>query len=246
MSQPVENVHIYNGKKLTELLRQLALMGGQVESLLSQTIHALQTRDIHKASKVATYKDQLATLHQDIRLQAEKHLSNDYFGAHDLRRIVMSIKTASDIERIGDISANICLRLKQPSCMSALGELQGLIQLGKQVQQSLTAAIDALTHENPSKAIQVYNGYHDINRLHDRLEADVISQMMVQTLAVNDGTDLISIIRYFERLADHAREISKTVYYTHMLEHLHTMTPDNTKARTSKTCAHQTNVQRAI
>jgi len=167
MSKTVKPVHnFYDGNKLIPLLRQLALMAGTVESLLNKTLNALKTRDVNQAAHVSEHK----------HVEAEKLLTNYYFGAHDLRRIISTIKTASDIERIGDISANISLRLKTPSTMSSLSTVPGITQLGKQVQQNLIASIDALIHENPSKAMQVYNAYDDIDRLRETLEGEVFGR----------------------------------------------------------------------
>ena len=235
MAKTVKPVHnFYNGNKLTPLLRQLALMAGKVESLLSQTLNALKTRDINQAVHVSEHKDGLFTLHQNIHIEAEKLLSNYYFGAHDLRRIISTIKIASDIERIGDISANISLRLKTPSCMSALSAVPGITQLGKQVQQNLITSIDALIHENPSKAMQVYNAYDDIDRLRETLEGDVLMLMIAEKIDTVTGPDLISIIRYFGRLADRARNISEKVYYAHMLDHLQKQAPDDNELQSVK------------
>jgi len=227
MSQAKKQIHGYNGKKLTVLLRQLTLMGGQAESLLSQTLNALQTRDIHKAANAAKHKDSFATPRQDIYLEAEKLLSHYYFGAHDLRRIMSAIKIASDIERIGDITANISHRLMSPACMSSLTAVPAIKQLCKQTQLNVIAAIDAFTHGNSFKAMQVYNAYDDIDRLHETLEGEVLSLMTQAKLDANIGAELISIIRYFERMADHARNIAKKVYYAHTIDYLQDRAHDN-------------------
>jgi len=227
MPQAMKHIHGYNGKKLTVLLRQLTLMGGQVESLLSQTLSALQTRDIHKAAQAAKHKDGFATPRQNIQLEAEKLLTHYYFGAHDLRRIMSAIKIASDIERIGDISANISQRLMSPDCMSSLTAVPAIKQLCKQTQLNVIAAIDALTHGNSFKAMQVYNAYDDIDRLHETLESEALSLMMHAKLDANTGAELISIIRYFERMAEHARNIAKKVYYAHTVDYLQDSAPDD-------------------
>ena len=220
MSQTVEHIGSTNGEKLTALISKLALMGGQVEVILSETLSAVQSRDPLKASDTPRRAGELTDMRRHIDQNAENLLTIHHYYASELRRLIGTIKVATDIERIGQLSANISNCLKKPYNIDALTSVSGINQLGRQVQHMVTSAMDALVHENPSKAMQVYHAYDDITRLHDTIENNISNLMIDGKLASGAGTDLLFIIRHFQRMADHACNIAKTVYYSHTAAHL--------------------------
>ena len=222
MSHTIERINKYNqnGDKLSVLISQLALMGGHVESMFGQTLDALHNRNVIKANLIANQKPELAAMRQTIERDTEYLLTQQDFNAADLRRALCAIKVVADIERIGQLSTNISRRLKAPSSMNALPSITGILRLGKQVQRLLISAMDALAHENSSKAMQVYNSDDDIDRLHATLESEILLLMQDGGLNSPAGVDLMFIVRHFERIADHASNIAKIVYYAQTAQYI--------------------------
>lgn len=205
---------------LVNLTSQIALMGGQVESMFGATLEAFQSRDVFKATVIGGRKSELALIRQKIESDAENIMLDHNLNAKDLRRVIAIIKIATDIERIGQLSANIAWRLQDPENMSVLPAVTGIMRLGTQVQHQVISALDTLAHESPSKALQVYYSDDDIDRLHEILETDTLRLMIQRQLHVSAGTHLMFIIRHFERMADHASNIAESVYYAHTAKHL--------------------------
>jgi phosphate transport system protein len=205
---------------VVNLVSQLAMMGGQVEAMLGAMLDALQTRDVTKAARLGGRKTELAVMRQNIDNDTEELLIKYKLGTQDLRRVVAVIKIAADIERIGQLSANIAWRLKDPENMTVLPSNTGIMRLGKQVQRQVVLALDTLAHESPSRAMQVYHSDDDIDRLHEILQNDILELMTQSRLNVSVGTHLMFIIRHYERMADHASNIAEAVYYAHTANHL--------------------------
>jgi len=222
MAQRIERIFGRTSIKidLMNLVSQLALMGGQIESMLIEMLDALQNRDITKAAFIGGRKAELALMRQNIDSDAEELMAQRKLNPIDLRRIIAVIKIAADIERIGQLSANIAWRLQDPDNMTALPSNTGIMRLGKQVQQQVISALDTLAHESPARALQVYHSDDDIDRLHEILENDILEMMTQGQLNVSVGTHLMFIIRHFERMADHASNIAEAVYYAHTANHL--------------------------
>jgi len=222
MAQRIERIFGKTRVKtdLMNLVSQLALMGGQVEAMLSAMLEALQNRDTNKAAFIGGRKTELALMRQNIDSDAEALMLQHNMDGPDLRRVIAVIKVAGDIERIGQLSANIAWRLQAQYNMNVLSSVTGIMRLGKQVQRQVISALDTLAHESPSKALQVYHSDDDIDRLHEILEKDILELMTQGQLQVSAGTHLMFIIRHFERMADHASNIAESVYYAHTANHL--------------------------
>jgi len=222
MAQTLERIFGKPGVKadMVNLTSQLALMGGHVESILKSMLNVLQSRDTAKASFLGGRKDELAIMRQNIDSSAEALMTQYSLETKDLRRTVAIIKIAADIERIGQLSANIAWRLQRPENMTALPSISGIMRLGTQVQQQVISALDTLAHESPAKALQVYHSDDDIDRLHEILENDILDLMAQGELTLSAGTHLMFIIRHFERMGDHASQIAEALYYAQTGEHL--------------------------
>ncbi len=205
---------------LISLTSQLALMGGQVESILGATLDALQNHDISKAAIIGERKSEFAILQQGIDGACESLMIDHNLNAQELRRVIAIIKTAADLERIGQLSANISWRVQSPETMNVLPSVSGIIRLGKQVQRQVISALDTLAYESPARALQVYQSDDDIDRLHAILKNDILDLMTQGKTSISAGTHLMFIIRHFERMADHASHIAESVYYAHTAKHL--------------------------
>ena len=87
-------------------------MGGQVEVILSETLSAVQSRDPLKASDTPRRAGELTDMRRHIDQNAENLLTIHHYYASELRRLIGTIKVATDIERIGQLS---CLLYTSPS-----------------------------------------------------------------------------------------------------------------------------------
>lgn len=212
-------------------------MGGQVESILKAMLDVLQSRDTSKAAILGGRKAELAIMRQNIDTNAEALMRQHNLETKDLRRVVAVIKIAADIERIGQLSANIAWRLQRPENMTALPSISGIMRLGNQVQQQVISALDTLAHESPAKALQVYHSDDDIDRLHEILENDLLELMSQGGLTLTAGTHLMFIIRHFERIGDHASQIAEALYYAQTGAHLQQALQDNERQPPAPTSA---------
>ena len=99
------------GEELMELGRKIAEMGGLSETMLSNAIQALVRGDTDLAQRVIETDHRLDVLERDVEEKAILTIAKRQPMAVDLRAIVSSIRLASDMERIGDLSKNIAKRV---------------------------------------------------------------------------------------------------------------------------------------
>lgn len=133
--------------------------------------------------------------------------------ASDLRFIMLALKVVTDVERIGDLAANIARRSRELRGYRPVSLLEQLAQLSSRVQAALRQAIDAFQHRDVGAARSVILGDLVIDRLNGAVFAGIIAQGANDALGVARALALSSVSRYLERIGDHAKNIAEMVIY---------------------------------
>src|SRR5260370_10959181 len=97
-------------EELRRLDNAITQMGGLAETQLASAIEAMVKRDSRLAADVVEADARVDELEQDIESLALRLLALRQPMAVDLRQILAALKTASDLERIGDYATNVAKR----------------------------------------------------------------------------------------------------------------------------------------
>ena len=134
--------------------------------------------------------------------------------AGDLRQVLALMKIVAEIERTGDMVANICKVARRVYGHELDPRLRGLIgRMGEQAQAILLAAIEALRESDVAMAAAVddMDGY-----------LDAVQKQFIQTLIESHhGTQadmqvavqLAMASRFFERIGDHGVNMAERVRF---------------------------------
>jgi phosphate transport system protein len=96
--------------QLEALASLVAQMGGLAEAQLADAIDAIARRDTGRAESVIGGDKRIDELQQQVENQALKLLALRQPMAVDLRETLAALKSASELERIGDLAKNIAKR----------------------------------------------------------------------------------------------------------------------------------------
>ena len=201
------------GDELAVLSGRLGVMGGLAEAQLAAAIDALATRDSEAAAGVVTGDAAVDELETEVNSRAMRLLTLHAPVAADLREIVGALKISSNVERIGDYSANVakrCVIVNEYPPVPALG---GVIELGRLVCQYVQHTFDAYAERDVAKAEAVWRGDADIDALHTSVFQNLLSDMLVESDHVLACTHLMFVIKNFERIGDHATNIAETIQF---------------------------------
>lgn len=134
--------------------------------------------------------------------------------AGDLRQVLALMKIVAEIERTGDMVANICKVARRVYGHELDPRLRGLIgRMGEQAQSILLAAIEAMRDRDVAMAAAVddMDGY-----------LDAVQKQFIQTLIESHaGTpadmqvavQLAMASRFFERIGDHGVNMAERVKF---------------------------------
>ncbi len=188
-------------------------MGGMVEDMVTKSMRALRTRDSALARSTMKMDRRINRLECDIDELCMRILAMRQPVASDLRFVTTALKIVTDLERIGDLAANICERVAELNTQPAGPSDLDLGELADQATLVVHEALEALVHRDVERAIELLDRDEIIDEQYTRIFERLLALMAQDSTAIYRATRIQSIAKYFERIGDHATNIAENVVF---------------------------------
>lgn len=198
---------------LAALKSMLSEMGGLAEEQLARSIDALVRRDTKLADLVLQNDEKIDALEIAIEEKAVLTIAKRQPMAKDLRNIMVAIRIAADIERIGDLAKNIAKRAHAIYDNIPPRLTKGLARLGDLSQAQVKLILDAFAASDADKAMDVWRHDEDIDALYNSIFRELLTYMMEDPRMIGACTHLLFAAKNIERIGDHATNIAENIYY---------------------------------
>ncbi len=200
--------------ELKSLNQKIAEMGGMVEKMLQESSHALRSRDIVLAKNIVERDAKVDALQREIEENAIMIIARRQPMAVDLREIIGAIRTASDLERIGDLAKNVAKRtIAMDPAMELPKLVTGMTHMSDLVLTQLKTVLDSYMARNAASAVAVWQRDGEIDAIYNSLFRELLTYMMEDPRNIGFSTHLLFSAKNFERAGDHATNIAETVYF---------------------------------
>ena len=199
-------IEILKGKTLS--------LAARVEESLRNALKAVRERDGDLATSVIEGDHAIDQMEVAVEEDCLKALALYQPVAVDLRFIVSIIKVTNELERIGDLAADIAERGQYLADRDPVQLPQGLTAMAQKVQVMVKKSLDSLVNMDVELAREVCASDDEIDDLHRRMFELLQAQMKKTPDAIDALIPLLSISRYLERIADHATNIAEDVIYS--------------------------------
>jgi phosphate transport system protein len=200
-------------RDLESLQRQILVMAGSVEEAIYKSIQALQEHDKAMAHEVIAGDNKVDELDNVVTEECLKLLALHQPVAKDLRRIATVFMIATDLERMGDLAADIAERaitLAAPNTIPIPDRLPRMTDLTtSMVRQSL----DSFVNLDSKQARRVIRLDDEVDRFNDEIIEELMNRMKTSPDMIEPSLSLFSAVRHLERIADHATNIAEDVLY---------------------------------
>lgn len=200
-------------EELNRLNETILKMGGLAESQLADAIKSIAMRDPDLAAETVREDVKIDELEAEVDHMAVRLLALRQPMAKDLRNIVAALKVSSDIERIGDYSANVAKRAIVIAESRHVRPVGGIPRMGRLVQRLIKEVLDAYTEGNAEKAKDVWMRDAEVDELYNSLFREVLTYMMEDPRNITPCTHLLFIAKNIERIGDHATNIAEIIYF---------------------------------
>lgn len=201
-------------RQLVQLNNELIEMGGMIEKAISDTVKALVNQDIELASNVIEYDEEIDHQEREIEQLCLKLLLQQQPVAKDLRLISAALKMITDMERIGDHATDISEITIELSKESYIKKLDHIQQMAKETMVMLVQSVEAFVNKDMDKARAVIAHDDVVDDLFNKVKAELIAMIHEDVNAGELASDLLMAAKYFERIGDHATNISEWVIFS--------------------------------
>ncbi len=198
---------------LEKLREKILRMGGLCEDAIERAMEALIERNADMARATIEKDHLINTLEVEIDEQCIELLALRQPVGSDLRLITTGLKISTDLERIGDLSVNLCERVLD---LLQSPPLKPLIDLPRMARMSIAMVHDSLNayvRRDTELAESVCRRDDEVDDLNEQIFRELLTYMMENPQNISRALSLSMIARYLERIADHANNISQMVIY---------------------------------
>ena len=200
-------------REIDRLKRKILALGAVVEDNLRLAFQAIEARDAGKGHRVMVTDILIDDKEIEVEEDCLKILALYQPVAGDLRFIVAVIKINSELERIGDLAANIGERAVSLAREHPVPAPGGFAVMAERTGTILEKALDALVRQDAATARLVLAADDEIDALYRGLIEDLKEIIRTYPEHLDAIVLLFHVARYLERLADHATNIAEDVLY---------------------------------
>jgi phosphate transport system protein len=200
-------------RELEGLRKRLLAEAALVEEAIEQAIRAMTGRDLKLAEQVMAGDHRLDQMEVELEEECLKVLALYQPVANDLRFIVAVLKMNNDLERMGDIAANIAKRARWLARHDPIEWPYRIEPMAEAVRSMVKRALDALIEGNAELARQVCLADDEVDDQKRQMTRAVRQAMRERPDDTDALAKLLDVPRHLERIADLATNMAEDVIY---------------------------------
>ena len=200
---------------LESLKESLTEMGRSSADAVENVLEALCVADADAAAAIVKRDARINNMERDIEHRCMTLLLRQQPVAGDLRRISTAMKVVTDIERIGDHAADIAEIIPHLVTVRKEGDpaVSQAIAMGKKAHQMILDALAALTAEDELAARKVIAADDAVDYDFNAIKHQLAQEIAEDPGKVDAALDLLMVIKYLERIGDHAVNVAEWVQF---------------------------------
>jgi phosphate transport system protein len=204
----------YFDEELLDLNKKILEMSAEVEMTIGNSIKALRELNKDKAMAVIKEDDRIDQIDLAIEEKCLNLIALYQPAATDLRFIVMSLKIATDLERIADLAVDIAQRVLEIADQPLLKPLIDIPKLATLSQSMVRDAINSFVNKDTELAKSVILRDSEADELRNLVQTELINDYMSKDPSTAPrAVALLLVARHLERICDHATNIAEYVIY---------------------------------
>lgn len=200
---------------LESLKKSLTEMGRNSADAVENVLEALCVADADAAAAIVKGDTRINNMERDIEHRCMTLLLRQQPVAGDLRRISTAMKVVTDIERIGDHAADIAEIIPHLVTVRKEGDpaVSQAIAMGKKAHQMILDALAALMAEDELEARKVIAADDAVDYDFNAIKHQLAQEIAEDPGKVDAALDLLMVIKYLERIGDHAVNVAEWVQF---------------------------------
>ncbi|KAF1687114.1 phosphate signaling complex protein PhoU [Pseudoxanthomonas taiwanensis] len=212
MNTPHDHIVKSYDEEQRRLLAELVRMGEMAAAQLEAALDVVARRDDRAAERIVANDEAIDALEHEVSHDVMKLALRGPL-ARDLREILVALRIAADVERIGDYAANIAKRSMALNLAPSLPQTRGLDALGRLALQQVRDVVAAYGNRDAEAAQRIRARDAELDTLYTGLFRELLTYMMEDARAITPCTHLLFMAKNLERIGDHATNIAENVWF---------------------------------
>ena len=212
----MSNEHILGSfqKALDDLTDDLNRMSSLVVQNLENAIRGLLQRDSALCSEVIAEDEEVDRLEIKIDEEGLKIIVLYQPVASDLRKVVSAMKVSSNLERVGDQAVGIAKRARKMNKNLEIAETRLVEPVYQLASELIRSSLQAWREGSVETALQVKDKDAELDKTYKSVSKQLRRRMEEDSERIKDYLDLLFIVRFLERIGDHAKNISEDTVFS--------------------------------
>jgi phosphate transport system protein len=211
---PQKHISSAFDQDLTILNDSLQQLGQLACQQFEAAIDGLAMQSQEKLDAIIKGDAALDALEAEIHEKAIEVITIRSPRAQDLRHVLVALKVATILERMGDYARNIANRTK---VIMAAGNdnIPGVNigQMGQVTREMVRDAMLSYKNQDASLALEVWRRDIEVDHMHTTFYKEVLASMSRNPKMVATGAHLLFIAKNIERIGDYATGIAEQVHF---------------------------------
>ncbi|MCL1078338.1 phosphate transport system regulator PhoU [Parashewanella spongiae] len=199
--------------ELEDIRNRVLAMGGLVERQLEQSLDALSSLDSNLAKKIIEGDHRVNGMEVSIDEECARIIAKRQPTASDLRLIITTTKTITDLERIGDA----CVRIAKSALEKRTNNQQPLLvsieSMGRHATRTLHSTLDALARMDADAALEIHKEDVKLDKEYEGIIRQLMTYMMEDPRSIPGVLDVLWAARAIERVGDRCKNICEYIIY---------------------------------
>jgi phosphate transport system protein len=200
-------------EQLDILHRKLMSMGTLVEEAIHKAIKSLVERDVQLAEEVIQNDALINNLEDEIQTGCFRLIALQQPVGSDLRRLGTMLKLVTDLERMGDHAVAISKTTRRLMAEPYVKPLIDIPLMADNVKAMVRDCLNAYIAKDKEAAEEIAARDDVVDKLFSKVFRDLIEVMTNNKQSISQGTHLLLVAQYLERIADHVTNICEWIIY---------------------------------
>ena len=197
--------------EISDLIVQLA---ARASDAVARATDALLKYDLAEAQQIIDDDDYIDVAAIEVEERCQSLLALQQPMAGDLRQILAAMWITGELERTGGLACNICKGARRMFRTELPPRLRGLIaEMNEEAIRLIRLSVDSYSERDAALASALHDIDDRLDSLHRTFVKTLLESSRTHDLDVQPSMQLALIARYYERIGDHAVNISDRVRY---------------------------------
>lgn len=199
--------------ELNQVQNLMVELSNTAINTLNDSMDHLLANDIEGALTIINNDIHINRMEEEINDRVILLIAKQQPVATDLRRLMVLIKAAADMERIGDYAVNIAKETIRIGKDEHVAPIQLLDEMRIKTITMLRQILDAFMREDIEEAKKIAKLDDEVDEMYGHVIRTLLSVGVENPSQLSQITQLSFVCRYLERSADHATNMAERVLF---------------------------------